>query len=173
MKEKLLIYSLTFLIYSFLFLLCFHLFYNPQGVLFYQGLKFLFSIFLLFSLFLFVFRKKISKNFFHFFLALILGFSLLLSFFVVFPVTFERSVTMYLLKTISQNQSVTKKDLEKKLIDEYILKNKALEKRLNEQKIINFIEVKNNRVYLTEKGKNFLKTADLIDKIFGIDVVYE
>jgi len=92
---------------------------------------------------------------------------------VVFPVTFERSVTMYLLKTISQNQSVTKKDLEKKLIDEYILKNKALEKRLNEQKIINFIEVKNNRVYLTEKGKNFLKTADLIDKIFGIDVVYE
>jgi hypothetical protein len=92
---------------------------------------------------------------------------------VVFPVTFERSVTMYLLKTISQNQAITKKDLEKKLIDEYILKNKALEKRLNEQKVINFIEVKNSKVYLTEKGKKFLKIANLIDKIFGINVFYE
>ncbi len=87
--------------------------------------------------------------------------------------TFERSITMYLLKTINQNQSITKKDLEKKLIDEYILKNKALEKRLNEQKVINFIEVKNGKVYLTKKGKKFLKIANLIDKIFGINVFYE
>ena len=65
---------------------------------------------------------------------------------------------MYLLKTISQNQAITKKDLEK---------------RLNEQKVINFIEVKNGKVYLTEKGKKFLKIANLIDKIFGINVFYE
>jgi predicted membrane protein len=124
-------------------------------------------------IFLFVFRKKSRQNFFHYFLASVFSFSLLLSFFVVFPVTFERSITMYLLKTISQNQGINKKELEKKLIDEYILKNKALEKRLNEQKVINFIEIKNEKVYLTEKGKKFLKIANLIDKIFGINVFYE
>lgn len=78
-----------------------------------------------------------------------------------------------MLKTVNQNQSITKKELEKKLINEYILKNQALEKRLNEQKIIDFIEVKKNKVYLTEKAKKFLKMANLIDKIFGINIFYE
>lgn len=173
MKNIIKIYLLTFFIYSFLFVFSFHLFYNPKEILFYQGLIFLFSILFLFFAFLFLLRKKIGKKFFHFFSALVFSFSFLLSFFVVFPVTFERSITMYLLKTVNQNQSITKKELEKKLINEYILKNQALEKRLNEQKIIDFIEVKKNKVYLTEKAKKFLKMANLIDKIFGINIFYE
>jgi len=166
MKNIIKIYLATFFIYSFLFILCFHLFYNQKAILFYQGLAFLFFIFFLFLFFIFIFRKKIGKNFFHFFSALVFSFSLLLSFFVVFPVTFERSITMYLLKTISQNQAITKKDLQKKLIEEYILKNKALEKRLVEQKVIDFVRVENHNIYLTEKGKRFLKFANFIDKIF-------
>lgn len=87
---------------------------------------------------------------------------------MIFPVTFERSVTMFLLKTINSKNGINKNDLEKILINDYIKKNKALEKRLIEQKEIDFLRVKKNKVFITDQGKKFLDFSRLIKKIYGL-----
>lgn len=146
------------------------LFFTPlfaeQKVLFYRGLMLLFLNFFVFLILILILKKR--TDFYLYFSALVLAFSLNLCFFVVFPVTFERSVTMYLLNTLKNNNGILKLELEDKLVKEYILKNKALDKRLFEQKTTGFIEEKNNRLFLTKKGETFLKLAEIIKKLFNI-----
>jgi hypothetical protein len=90
-----------------------------------------------------------------------------LSLFIVFPVTFDRSVTMFLLNALKNNQ-LSKKQLEQRLINDYIIKNKALDKRLNEQKIIDYIHEENNNISLTQKSIGFLDLSELIKRIYNV-----
>jgi len=97
-----------------------------------------------------------------------------LSFFVVFPVTFERSITMYLLETIDGNENselcagISKLNLENKLIDEYVIKNKAIDKRITEQKVLDFIKEENQCIKTTPRNKSFLKFSEIIKRLYSI-----
>lgn len=166
LTKSLLIYFKVFFIFTSFYLL---LFFTPlflsQKVLFYRGIFLLFFLLVIFLIFIIF---VIKKNFSLYFSALIFAVSFNLSFFVLFPVTFERSVTMYLLNTIKKESGIKKTDLEKKLINEYILKNKALEKRIFEQKTTDFVDIKDNRVYLTDRGYLFLKFSQLVKKVFNL-----
>ncbi len=139
-----------------------------QKVLFYRGVSLLLLTIILFTIFSFIYYFKFSKkNIESIIAAVIVSAAIHLSIFVVFPVTFERSVTMYLLNTLSQSQ-MTKSQLENKLINEYFIKNKAIDKRLNEQKIIDIISNHQKQLQLTQQGRNFLKFSKIIEKIYGI-----
>lgn len=166
-----LVYFFGFLIFSFIYFFSFHLpIFSQDTVLFYRGLKLLFFTTLLFFLIIFFVKKKLLVNLSLEIIIsiLVFSFSLHLTLFVVFPVTFERSLTMFLLNKVNHNQGVEKGKLEKILVEEYLLKNKALEKRIKEQKEIDFLIIKNNRVYLTKKAKAFLNLSLLIKKIYGV-----
>ena len=97
-----------------------------------------------------------------------------LSFFVVFPVTFERSVTMYLLQTIDGNENsesctgISKLELENRLIGEYVIKNKAIDKRVAEQKVLDFIKEENQCIKTTSRNKGFLKFSEIIKRMYSI-----
>jgi len=105
--------------------------------------------------------------------ALIIAFSVHLSLFVIFPVTFERSVTMYLLNVLKSNQQnvcqgLTKNQMRDKLITEYVIGKDAVNKRINEQIIIDIINKKDNCYQLTTRGTNFLKLSETLKKIYNI-----
>lgn len=170
------IYFFVFILYSTIVFLFFRLsFFNIfTQVLFYKGLMILLISFLFIFIIFFFFSIKKKYHFELLFSALIFSFSLHLVFFVVFPVTFERSVTMYILNTLKNNQKnicggLTKSQLEEKLINEYILKNDAVGKRINEQKIINFLNNDNKCLKITSKSENFLNFSEIIKKIYNIN----
>lgn len=179
MKKKLTlvisVYCAIFFLFSLVYLSLFHTFlFKSQTILFYRGIILLaitLSIFLILAIGL---NFKLKKLYLESILAAILvSTSFHLSLFVVFPVTFERSVTMYLLNTLAINhndqscQGLAKSQLQDKLIKEYVLKNKALDKRLSEQKVINIINGNQECVQLTQQGLDFLKLSELIKKIYG------
>ena len=74
---------------------------------------------------------------------------------------------MYLLKKIA-NKKISKKELEKNLISEYIIKDKALDKRINEQKVIDFIREKDGYLWITERTKKFINWSELISEWYNL-----
>jgi amino acid transporter len=162
------IYLTTFLVFSLFYLLLFQTpLFSSMGVLFYRGVLLLLFSFLLFVAGYFVLRKKIEIKEETFFAALVLSFSLHLAFFVVFPVTFERSVTMFFLRELSL-APVSSEDLEKTLIEDYVIGGNAVAKRIAEQKIIGFIDDRHEYLQITKKGRKFLDFADVISRIYGL-----
>lgn len=165
-KDLFLIFFSTFVLFTISYLSLFHSpFFFHQKILFYRGIYLIFFLFFFFFL-LILFIKKIQPK--HLYLsALIFSFSVNLSLFIILPVTFDRSITYYLLTTLKE-KPLLKNELNRLLINEYLLKNNALEKRLEEQRIIEMVEVKNNQVYLSNKGKLFLEFAKMVKKLYNL-----
>ena len=173
MKKIIIQYLRIFTFFTVIYIFLFHTpLLRSQSVLFYRGLGLLFTTLLIIFLVLIALRIKLKLNFETMIAALIMSFSINLVFFVVFPVTFERSVTMYLLNRLnltkqSQNcQGLSKNDLEKDFIKNYLIKNQAMEKRIIEQKIINMINEKDNCISISPRGRSFLDFSRIIEKIY-------
>jgi len=166
--KKILSGTSLFLIFSLLFFLLLRLPISQIRVLFYRGIILLaLTAVLSWPIFCFLNRK-----FFHLFREtitafLILSFSLHLSFFVIFPVTFERSVTIYLLEKIACHQCLAKETLNQFLINEYVLENRAVDKRIGEQEIIGFLQETDNCVKMLPRGKLFLKIVKITKKLYA------
>ena len=109
------------------------------------------------------------------FAIMVLSVSVNLSFFVIFPVTFDRSVTTYLLSTLDSRgeengycSGLKNTELEDYFINEYVQEEKAIERRIIEQSVTDFVREKDDCVWLTFKGKNFLNFMAIIKKMFAI-----
>ena len=168
------IYVITFLIFTLIFLFLFRTsIFISQLVLFYRGILLLFltTIFVFTLAFLF---KRLFKNRIESLIgAILVSASINLSLLVVFPVTFDRSITTYLLNILKESQNnscrgLTKTEMEEKLIDDYVNKKKAITKRIEEQRIINFVDMNNQCVSLTPRGSNFLKFSEIVKKLYNI-----
>lgn len=169
MKKLFGLYVITFVIFSFFVLFLFRLsIFNFQSTLFFKGIIILMMSFVLTSLSFIALRKKFSIVLHVFISALIMSFSLHFVFFVIFPVTFDRSVTMYILNSLYQQSSMSKTDLEESLINEYIVVNKALDKRLFEQKQTGFVTERENRVELTDQGRLFMYVSFFIKRLYRL-----
>jgi hypothetical protein len=171
MKKIVCSYSSIFVLFTLVFILLFHLpIWCFKSVLFYRGVVYLTtSLLILLIVILFIYLKLKKGNIETMISALIVSFAIHLSIFVVFPVTFDRSVSMYLLNTINNsNGSISKKDLENRLISDYVLESKAVERRINEQSTTGFVENKDN-VKLSSKGKAFLEISEIIKKIYSLN----
>ncbi len=171
------LYLLVFSVFTFFFILLFHtpLFVN-QDVLFYRGLALMvvtvvFVGIILVLLDRFCFRLGLGSVI----AALLVTVSLNLCFFVIFPVTFDRSVTMYLLSTLQEKRvdricsGLPEEKLEQYFIDEYVKDNHAVRRRISEQSAIGFLVESDSCVQLTQKGQSFLRMSEVIKKVYLIE----
>lgn len=143
-----------------------------QQVLFYRGLGLLFITVIVTLILLLILRNKLKLNSETLIASIVMSLSINLVFFVVFPVTFERSVTMYVLNKLNtskqtQNcQGLNKNDLEKDFIKNYVIKNQAMQKRIIEQKIINMINEEDNCISISSRGRSFVDFSRVIERIY-------
>ena len=89
-------------------------------------------------------------------------------FLTVFPVTIDRSLTTFLLEELEHRESMSPQALERALIDEYILRRKAIERRVEEQLITGNVTLEQDVVRLSPQGKRFLQFSRLIRRMFQL-----
>lgn len=85
------------------------------------------------------------------------------------PVTADRSVSVFLLGYMSKHQIVTTSQLREAVVDIYVDKNQALEKRLNEQIQTGTIVQRGDTYTLTPRGASLMSFYRMIAGLFGID----
>ena len=170
------VYLVVFIFFTLIYVSSFHLpLFIHQDVLFYRGISLLILVTSFFLLLLIIlFNATSSYSLQTFIAALAVAVSINLTFFVIFPVTFDRSVTMFLLNTLdSQDQKaqcsgLTKEALEDSLVNEYIKKQEALDRRIQEQAVTNFIKSNDNCVQITVPGRKFLDLSRLVATLYNL-----
>ncbi len=93
-------------------------------------------------------------------------------FLVLFPVTIDRSVSVYLLATIDRQgvAGMSKGELEGAFVDGYVREMGAIDRRIIEQRISgNIIEHEQGRVRLTERGRRFIMLSRSAARLLGTD----
>ena len=170
-------YLAGILVFTTIFVLSFHIpGLTLSPVLFYRGFWLLIMVSGVMAFFFWLantyWLKLSNETVFAIFIASV---SLNTVFFVLFPVTFERSLTMYLLRRLSiekkQAAPVNMKQLNNDLITIYVQKNAATKKRMREQSILGFVDYRVDKVAITERGRRFLDWATLISKWYKIGTV--
>ena len=97
-----------------------------------------------------------------------LALSFNLTFLIVFPVTFDRSVTTYLLEELAHKNSLSSEQMQALLIDDYILKNKAVLRRMKEQEISGNVTNQGDSYILTPQGQRFISISRRLRRLFDI-----
>ena len=98
--------------------------------------------------------------------ALALSFNI--TFLIVFPVTFDRSVTTYLLEEIAHKKSLSIEDMQTLLIYDYVVKNEAVERRMREQELSGNVTSQDGRYALTAQGEKFISVSREVRRLFSI-----
>ncbi|WP_370309764.1 hypothetical protein [Sphingobium abikonense] len=100
--------------------------------------------------------------------ALSLAFNI--SFLIVFPVTFDRSITMFLLARIErQDGQLDARSLEQVFVREYLGDLRQIDRRITEQSLSGTIRVERGRIHITPQGRRLLKGARLLGGWFRAD----
>jgi len=173
-KRILLTYLGVFIGYTILFFALLHSpFLYRLNVLFYRGIIVMFVCILVTGVIGFFVKKRFRISTESFVAALMMTLALHVGFFIVFPVTYDRSVTTYMLykldtKTDADCNGINKKNLERYFIKEYVQNQKALDRRIHEQLTIDSIMEKNGCLTLTNNGKVILRIADFVKWIYNI-----
>lgn len=93
-------------------------------------------------------------------------------FLVLFPVTVDRSVTVFLLSTLEQRQQsgMAAAELQQAFIDGYVVDMGAVERRIDEQRTSgNVVVAPDGKVRLTRQGERFMAFSRLVERLFGTD----
>ena len=100
--------------------------------------------------------------------ALSLAFNI--SFLIVFPVTFDRSITMFLLARIErQDGQLDAAGLEQVYVRQYLGDMRQIDRRIAEQSLSGNIRVDQGRIHITPQGRKLLDGARLVGAWFGTD----
>ena len=168
-------YITIFILFTIVYIFSFHSpLINSQHVLFYRGISLLLFTALLITIISVLLKKQLSISWETVIAANIISALIHLSLFVTFPVTYDRAISIYLLNRLNnypinaECKGYSKPTLEKLFIREYVEKQQAINRRLNEQSIIKFITQDNQCIALTDKAKKFLQFSDIVKKIYGV-----
>lgn len=169
------VYVVIFILFTVLYMgLFYSSVFSSQHVLFYRGILYLVLTCLSVFVGILLLSIRLKHRYFESMIAaLVFAASMHLIFFVMFPVTFERSISMYLLTTLEKNRNaacggLTKEQMKEGLITAFILEKDALQKRINEQSIINMITGGNNCYKVTDQARQFLQFSHTIQAIYNI-----
>lgn len=107
------------------------------------------------------------------FAAFALAIAINVSFFVLFPVSIERSVSVFLLNALSQGKQescggLSKEDMQNQLINKYVIKNDGIGKRIEEQSEIAMIQQQAGCYQLTKRGDQFIFFSHIIKILYNI-----
>jgi hypothetical protein len=167
-------YIAFFIIFTSVFITLFHLPFPITQIFFYRGLIYLTCTFVLFFILILVYvvwRKL--QHLESYIAALCIAASINLSVFIVFPVTFERSLSMFILNTLQAQRNtscggLTKDRMQEALINTYIKSQDALQKRIEEQNIINMIQMRDGCYVTTSRAQSFLYFSSIINTLYNI-----
>ena len=100
--------------------------------------------------------------------ALSLAFNI--SFLIVFPVTFDRSITMFLLARVERDDGrLDSRSLERLYVREYLGDMRQIDRRVAEQSVSGNIRVVDGRIYITAQGRQLLESGRMIGRWFDAD----
>lgn len=154
--------------------------FNQIEILFYRGIVdaavISAALFLLISIVTLT-RSKLARIFcpgFSFrdsFAIALNSMALCITFLIVFPVTIDRSVTVFLLGEMSRapDAAVTATELDGRLRQRYIEELHAVDRRMKEQIVTGNVEQHGDKYILTDQGKRFLQLSGWIARIFHTD----
>ena len=92
------------------------------------------------------------------------------SFLIVFPVTFDRSITMFLLARIERDDGrLDARGLEQVYVREYLGEMRQIDRRIEEQALSGNIRVDGGRIRITPQGRRLLAGGRTIGAWFGAD----
>jgi len=100
------------------------------------------------------------------------AFAFNICFLVLFPVTVDRSVTVYLLSTVERHDrtGLSAAELERAFLDGYVSDMRAVPRRIAEQQQSGNISVApDGRIQLTPQGRRFMALSRTIADMFGTD----
>jgi hypothetical protein len=169
-------YILSFFLVTVLYfgLMNLPIIYMGSEILFFRGIELLvvsgvISLWLLLQI-----KKIITTNYFsleRLVAGVVIAVSINLVCLVIFPVTFERSVSMYLLEQLNTagDSGLVISQLTEKMEKEYVEKNGAINKRIEEQSETGFVDVGGKVIKLTNNGKKFLLFSETVGRMYGLD----
>ena len=172
--EYILCAIITFVISFFVFVLLFNApIFISIKVLMYRGLIFILLV-AIFNLALGNVLKKLffkNLNSFDLFSITVMFVSITLTFFILVPVTVERSISVFMLSEMEEGgASFTKEDIEDRFINTYVKEFGAFDKRFEEQVVTGTIDkIDNYKYIINEKGRFIVNLFRLIAKIFNTD----
>tara|TARA_Y100000741_G_C18253701_1_gene558164 strand:+ start:1792 stop:2271 length:480 start_codon:yes stop_codon:yes gene_type:complete len=146
----------------FIFLINLNLF----NTYFYEGVFCL----LISSFLCFLFYKK-NKNLKYLFLVLLTSFSVNFSFFVLFPVAIERSISVNMLREINKEYGESYFDFNQvlEINNNFTSSNKFTQKRIDEQIVSGNIVINENGKYILSKlGRLTIRLFELVSSIYDI-----
>lgn len=168
----------------FVFVIFFHLLFqvlfvrfayiSGSKILFYNGVFATFLSSALCLLFLF-FKKLRSFGISEFISIVVSSASVSISFFVIVPVTFDRSVSVFLLNKIIEktdpntgNSAMSVEELSRVFVGEYVYQNGAIQRRMFEQKSSGNVQVSQDGfIAITERGRWFLNFGRAVSSLYG------
>jgi hypothetical protein len=98
-----------------------------------------------------------------------LSFAFNLSFLILFPVTIDRSISVFLLAEIEAHEGLDTPRLEQLFVDRYVRDMAQIDRRVAEQALSGNIVVENGHIRLTSRGRRFLALSRGIGKAFATD----
>ena len=107
--------------------------------------------------------------------ALAVSLSFNICFLVLFPVTVDRSVTVYLLSRLERRQQsgMDAGELQQAFVEDYVVNMGAVERRIDEQRRSgNVIVAPDGKVRLTSQGEHFMAFSRVVEGLFGTDPRY-
>jgi hypothetical protein len=143
-------------------------------VYFYRGIALLVLACVIIAVsFAFLYRSHICKELTYrdIILSLVLIFCLNLVFFTHVPVTADRSITVFLLSFMSDNQKriITQDEMNDVFAQTYVLKNRSMEKRIHEQLISGNIMKDSGGYRITPQGQRVMRFYHLVGTLFLSD----
>lgn len=165
-----LLYALVFAGVSAVFLLLFRTpLFGGEQVLFYRGVALLAVTLVLFVGGVAFYAWRGGSHVESLIAAAVASVALHLALFVVFPVTFDRSVTMHLLRTLEAEPAcIAPAALEASFIETYVRERGAVERRLYEQGRIGMVSASGQCAALTARGERFLRFAERLGALYGL-----
>ena len=172
--KTLLVYLLSCTFGTIVFIALFQIDFlsSCMKVFFYKGLIYLAiaSLASVASSFLFAKAVTVATDFKDRIAVFSLFFGITLGWFILIPVTTERSISVYMLSYIdSLDKPIGKEEFERIFFDDYILKHGSFTKRFAEQVETGSIEQKGTKYAMTERGHSIVKMFKIASSLFNTD----
>ena len=95
------------------------------------------------------------------------------SFLSTFPVILDRSITLHMYHYLYLNGPSTEQQIQENFIEEFLIKNNGINKRIQEQVALGNIIVIGDKVQLSNSGIESQKFFSLLNNIFHIKPTYK
>lgn len=140
----------------------------PDGIVFYQGVAICLFVSLAICFIMFLVKLPATENM----LVSVAIFFMLYSVNITFPALLDRSISYYIIGITAKDGSADIDRYRQGFYNGFVVNNKAIEKRLNEQIATGNITCNDGVCYLTSKGKALYRVNLFLATLLKLDTRY-